>query len=495
MRIKLSLMKATYKLTYLLSIIATLVLTAACADDDTFSVSPNNLLTFSCDTVKLDTIFSKVPSSTRTMWVYNNSGDGLRCSSIKLSNGNQTGFRVNVNGVYLGDAQGYQISNEEIRKGDSIRVFVEATTPVNNELTPQLVSDNLVFTLESGVQQKLNLQAWSWDAELLRDVVVSSDTVISSNKPVVVYGGITVNDGATLTIPAGQTLYMHSGAVIDVFGKLQCNGEPGNEVVLRGDRLDNMFDYLKYDEVSGQWGGIRLHSDSYDNVITHTDIHATGSAVLCDSADVSRQKLTLTASTIHNAKGYGIYARNCRTDIANTLISNTLYDCLSVVGGVTNVNNSTIAQFYPFDGRRGAALTIIQDTATVATTQEFCIRNSIVTGYANDVVMVANVDTAKTTPTLLFDHCLMRTPEVSDTLMCRDIIWEDVSDTTVAGWKNFANIDIVNLKYDFHLSPESLAIGKAASESSLPTDRDATRRDDQPDMGCYEAVKGEETEE
>lgn len=487
-------MKAIKYFTYILSLTATLALTVACADDDTFSVSPSNHLSFSCDTVSLDTIFSKVPSSTRTMWVYNNSNDGIRCTSIKLNSGNQTGFRVNVNGVYLGDAQGYQISNEEIRKGDSIRVFVEATMPVNNATVPQLVSDDLVFTLESGVQQKLNLQAWSWDAELLRDLIVSSDTIISSEKPVVIYGGITVKEGATMTILAGQTLYMHGGAVIDVHGRLLCNGEPGNEVILRGDRLDNMFDYLKYDGVSGQWGGIRLHTDSYDNVISYTDIHATESALICDSADASRQKLTLNASTIHNAKGYGIYAQSCKVDIANTQISNTLYDCLSVVGGTTDVNNTTIAQFYPFDGRRGAALTIIQDTTAVIP-QSFSMRNSIVTGYANDVVMVANIDTAKATPTLLFDHCLMRTPEVNDTIMCRDVIWEDTNDTTVAGWKNFANIDIVNLRYDFRLSPKSLAIGKADPATSLPTDRNATKRDEQPDMGCYEAEATDESED
>ena len=33
-------------------------------------------------------------------------------------------------------------------------------------------------------------------------------------------------------------------------------------IVLRGDRLDNMFDYLPYDYVSGQWQGVRIQEGS-----------------------------------------------------------------------------------------------------------------------------------------------------------------------------------------------------------------------------------------
>ena len=53
-------------------------LLCACNDDDSFTTSPNNLLTFSIDTVRLDTVFSRIPTSTRTFWVYNKSGDGVR---------------------------------------------------------------------------------------------------------------------------------------------------------------------------------------------------------------------------------------------------------------------------------------------------------------------------------------------------------------------------------------------------------------------------------
>lgn len=464
--------------------LAVLSMICSCTDDDSFSSSPYNTLTFSTDTVSLDTLFSRVPSSTRTLWVHNRNSNGIRCSRISLANGNQNGFRVNVNGVYLGEAQGYQLSNEEIRKGDSIRVFIELTSPATLTPDPKLLSDELVFTLESGVQQSVHLQAWAWDAELLSKVIITNDTVLASSMPTVIYDSLIVRPGATLTIPAGKTLFMHNNAVIKVDGRLLCKGEPGNEVVLRSDRLDNMFDYLKYDDVSGQWGGIVFSSDSYDNVIEHTDIHATHHGIVCDSAGIGRKKLTLSASTIHNAKGHGILARNCNIQLDNVQLSNTLGSCLAIVNGITRVNNCTLAQFYPFDGNRGDALTIVQDTTSASPVLDFSIRNSIVTGFADDVIMLSRQDT--TTTSILFDHCLLRTPEVSDSTLCRDIIWENVEDTTVAGRKNFLNIDTRNLRYDFRLRDGSLAIDAASPSTSLPTDRNATRRDDKPDMGCYE---------
>lgn len=465
----------------------------ACTTDNTFTLNSANRLTFSTDTVSLDTVFSRVPSSTRTFWVYNNSGNGIRCSSIKLMNGNQTGFRVNVNGVYLGEAQGFQIADEEIRRGDSLRVFVEVTTPLNNSTMPQSVTDDLVFLLESGTTQKVHLKVCSWDADLLKDVVIDTDSTLSvSSRPMVVHGGITVKEGATLTIPAGKTIYMHSGAGIDVSGRLRCLGKAGSEVVIRGDRLDRMFDYLPYDGVSGQWDGIRFHAGSYGNEILFTDIHAASTAIQCDSSDVSRQKLTIISSTIHNCKGDGISTTMSRIGIENTQITNTLGNCVGIVGGAVDMNNCTIAQFYPFDGRRGDALNVrnvgyANGSLCDYPLTEMNVRNSIVTGYADDVIMVSLKDSIPSE--YIFSSSLLRTPAVEDSLRCRDIIWENPEDTIVAGWKNFVTVDSDLLKYDFHLREGSLAIDKADKATSMPTDRNATKRDDTPDMGCFEAIQ------
>lgn len=116
----------------------------------------------------MDTVFSTVPSSTRSFWVYNKSGSGLRNINVRLENGNQAGFRVNVDGTYLSPSSGFQTNGIEVRNKDSIRVFVELTSPVNNGDKPLKIEDNIVFTLESGIRQKVNLTAYSWDATIMK---------------------------------------------------------------------------------------------------------------------------------------------------------------------------------------------------------------------------------------------------------------------------------------------------------------------------------------
>lgn len=454
----------------------------SCTDDDTFGTSPNNTLSFSKDTVKLDTVFSRIPTPTQSFWVYNKSDNGIRCSSIKLRQGNQTGFRVNVDGTYLSEVMGYQISNVEIRKNDSIRVFVELTSPMNGKLLPQELEDDLVFSLESGVEQKINLNAWSWDAEILNNVKVKDDMTLSSERPIIIMGGITVDSAATLRIPAGQTIFFHSGAGIDVYGQLLCEGEETRNVVLRGDRIDRMFDYLPYDMVSGQWKGIHFHESSYNNSIAYTDIHSTFDGIVCDSSDVSREKLEMVGSVVHNCQGDGLNLRNSYVKLYNCQITNTLGDCIKAVGGSVIIQHCTLAQFYPFDSQRGVALYFKNEERSPMTL--YCL-NSLITGASEDVITGQQNDSTE-----LFDYyfvsSLLRTPVVEDTVRFKDIVWENPSDTLLAGKKHFKLVDMSTQHFDFHLDSISPAIGKANPIYALPKDREGKSRDTAPDMGCYE---------
>ena len=182
-----------YRSLYVLLLMAMMAFVmSSCSDDDDFTMSPGNLLTFSQDTVSLDTIFSRVPTATKTFWVYNKSGNGIRCTNIRLEKGNQTGFRVNVDGSYLGASDGFMVNDIEVRNRDSIRVFVELTSPANNKDVSTLLTENLIFNLESGAQQKVCLQAFTWDADMYDNMIVSEDKTIESTKPIIIYGGITV---------------------------------------------------------------------------------------------------------------------------------------------------------------------------------------------------------------------------------------------------------------------------------------------------------------
>lgn len=461
----------------------------ACADEDSFTTSSSYRLSFSTDTLALDTIFSNVPSAHNAMWVYNRSGDGLRCS-VRQEKGNTSGFRVNIDGIYLGANNNYETSEIEIRNKDSVQVFVEATLPTASQPTPQKDEDNLIFTLQSGVEQKVNLNAWAWNARLVKGLVIKRDTTISSSTPVVIYGGLKVDSNVVLTVAAGTTLYFHNDAGIDVYGRLRCEGTAEENVVLRGDRIDRMFDYLPYDHTPGQWRGVHFYPSSYGNELLHTDIHSSFDGIVADSSGVSQSKLILSHSTIHNCQGVGLSAKYANIAVTNSQITNTLGDCVNIDGGSATINSSTIAQFYPFDGQRGAALKAVLNKDL----NQLKVTNSLITGYTDDVVFLAKEDS---TVDWLFDHCMLRTPKLTtaDSTHFVNVTFENVKDTTTMGEKHFKKMDTDNLIYDFHLSDKSAAIDQADPATSPADDHDGVKRDDKPDIGAYENVKTEKKDD
>ena len=430
--------------------------TRSCTDNDAFTTSPTATLTFSADSVKMDTVFSNVGSRTYDFWVYNRSTRGVRLQSVRLQQGNQTGFRVNVDGSYLDNTLGSVVSDLEVRSGDSLRVFVELTAPYNRQSAPQLIEDRLVFTLESGVQQHVTLWAHAWDALIADSIIVSRDTLIESRQPIVVMNGIRVDSCATLTV-RNTTLYFHDKAGIDVYGTIMTDS-----VVMRGDRLDHMFDYLPYDRVSGQWGsdgGVVIHTSSTGNVMRDTEIRNAGQyGILCDSAaiDDSVLRLDMERCVVHNCTGSGVASYNANIRLRQCQITNNGGECLSVVGGRADVSRCTIAQFYPFVGGRGPAVFLANSTPLLS----FICDSSIVTGYDDDVMLgEASADTTSVFE-YSFSNSLLRTPrvETDDSVRYTNIIWESPDDS-IQGKQHFRLIDERNLIYDFHLDSLSTAVG------------------------------------
>lgn len=503
------------KLLRYIPLLALLLTVFACTDDESFTTSRAKLLTFAVDTVKMDTVFSKVPAPTKSFWIYNKSGDGIRCSQIKLENGNQTGFRVNVDGEFLSPERGFQLNDIEIRRGDSVRVFVEVTTPMQGQKEPKKVSDNIVFNLESGASQKVNLNAWSWDVEKVNGLHITGSQTITAERPLLVYGGITVDSLATLNIAAGATLFFHENAGLNVFGTLISKGTAEKPVTLRGDRLDNMFDYLPYDLVSGQWRGIHFNPSSMGNELTFTDLHSAYDGIVCDSSAIDKLKLNIQYSTIHNCQGYGLKSTHSVIGIIGSQITNTLNDCVCLDGGFAEIVHCTIAQFYPFDSKRGVSLRFTdasnsKDKISYIGTNGLTCANTIITGFADDVIM-GEMNDESGTYTYYFEGNVMRTPQVKDdTSHFKDIIWEKeledslakvnglspgggaggglqaLKDSTMTGEKMFVLVSHDTQHYDFHLDPHSCAVGKASKNFLAPNDRDGKPFDPtKPDIGCY----------
>lgn len=430
-----------------------MMLCLACENDDSFSTSPGLQLDFSVDTLSLDTLFSKTPSSTYAFWVHNRNDQGLKLSTVRLKRGNQSGYRVNVDGVYLDNANGSQTSNVEIRRKDSILVFVELTAPENKQKVPALVEDDLLFNLESGKVQQVNLRAWAWDARKLYDPVISKDSVIESEQPLVVFGELKVTEGVTLTL-RNTTLYFHDGAGVLVEGTLKTEN-----CLMRGDRLDRMFDYLPYDRVSGQWNGIRFTKTSNDNCLIDTEIRNSTEGIVCDSAvlDETRYRLDMQNCIVHNSQGTGVRTVNANVRLDHCQLTNAGGDCLVVYGGKAVVSYCTMAQFYPFSADRGAALRLTNVWGGKGVGLDIEVTDCILTGYADDVVMREKMDEGAAFD-YLFNHSLLRIPKEEDSAHFIDILWETPKDE-VQGKDQFIKIDSENLAYDFHLSEKSTAKG------------------------------------
>ena len=427
-----------------------IALLVGCADDESFSASSDLRLEFPSDTLKLDTVFSRTASSTYTFWVHNRNNEGLRLQSVRLKKGNQTGFRVNVDGFYLDNANGSQTNDLEIRKNDSILVFVEITPFETYRNEPEAISDQLVFSLESGGEQSICLQAWAWDAVRLYSPVIMTDSIIESDKPILVYGDFIVDEGAHLTI-RNTTLCFHDGAGMNIFGTLNTDN-----CTMRGDRLDRMFSYLPYDRIPGQWRGVRLFKSSVGNYLNNTEIRNSMEGLVCDSSalDSTDYRLQMKHCIVHNTQGNGVSLNHAHVLLENCQLTNAMGNCLRVDGGIVEISYCTFAQFYPFTGGRGAALYFTNQTAPLSW---LLCQGSILTGYDDDVVIgwQSNADAAFD---YSFNHCLLRTPAVDDSAHFSDIIWESPKDS-VQGKTHFIKIDEDNLEYDFHLDSLSTAAG------------------------------------
>lgn len=469
------------------------VLSVSCEDEETYTTSPSALLDFSADTVRFDTVFTTIGSSTQLFKVYNRGGESLMLPSIRLASGGRSGFRVNVDGM-----SGTEFADVEVRDGDSLYVFVEVTVDPRNEDNPFLLRDSLQFHLQSGLYQQVQLEAYGQDMIVLRGVSFATDTTLTGERPYVVYDSLCVDSGATLRLSEGVRLHFHSGAFMRVDGTLKAEGSVERPIVFRGDRLDNMFDYLPYDRLDNQWGGVTLGASSYGNHLNFVDIHSGGWGIRCDSADAALNKLIIENSVIHNVAGDALSAVNGCLWVGNTELTNAGGHCLRVRGGDVQVVYSTLANFYPW-AYRGAALSLSNEWCPLTRAN---FRSCIITGYSSNELMLWPTSAPDSlTFNYRFDHCLLNVPADSigaDTLPGGRYFQVRVDSVghEVSHLGNFPLIDTDIFYYDFSLDSLSQAIGAGNRDDALnlyPLDRLGRSRleDEAPDAGAQERLSSE----
>ncbi|MBO7240304.1 MAG: hypothetical protein J6V23_07470 [Bacteroidaceae bacterium] len=466
------------------------VLLVSCNEEAGFSSNPSLRLEFSCDTVSFDTLFTQVMSPTAKFIVRNRNDKSLRISSVRLEGGGASPFSVLVDGQY-----GTLMHDLEIRAKDSIYVLASVTVDRNNADVPLMVKDSLLFTLESGVQQSVLLLAYGRDVTFLRGENIVSDTVLEAGH-YVIYDSLTVAQGAILSLQPGTTLYFHDKAFMRVEGTLIASGSLARPVVMRGDRTDNMFSYLPYDRVPGQWGGVIISSTSNGNRLSHCDIHSAKYGIRVEQGDTALQRITIESSKLYNFEGNALELNMAHATVENSLIANAQGNCVKVVGGDVSFVHCTIANFYVWK-QRDVALALHNSIEGVpAPLRGALFANCVISGSREDEVMGYLTTLGDSVPDCInyrFENSLINTVPTEDSCFV------NVSyDNTPYGKDHFRLIDHDNFIYDFHLGNDSTMARGCASDlylETLPYDLDGVLRTaGAVDAGCYQFVETEEEE-
>ena len=158
---KLSFMKTLFSS---IIVICTLIFFSCKKENDILNSSDNFSLIFSKDTLLFDTVFTTVGSATRSFKVYNNSNQDIILNSISLAKGNESPFRINVDGESSNN-----VNDIFLRANDSLYIFSEVTINPNDAInnlgqsTHLIEQDSIIFNYNNKIQD-IDLVAWGIDA-------------------------------------------------------------------------------------------------------------------------------------------------------------------------------------------------------------------------------------------------------------------------------------------------------------------------------------------
>ncbi|MGB0981632.1 MAG: right-handed parallel beta-helix repeat-containing protein [Winogradskyella sp.] len=429
--------------------VVVLIFWSSCRNDFEFSPSTGNL-EFAKDTVYLDTVFTNIGSSTYNLKVYNRSNTDIVIPTIRLQNGEDSFYRLNVDGAtgLEGTQEGKFFENVELLANDSLYIFIETTIDIStlSSLENQfLYTDKILFDAGSE-QQNVDLVTLVKDAVFIypnRDAdgvietlmfdtngdgtpnetalqgrfLEDAELTFTNEKPYVIYGYAAVDNGKTLTMQAGTRVHFHadSGLIITNNATLAINGELStdpelleNEVILEGNRLEPIFE-----NVPGQWGTIWLYNGSTNNTINYATIKNATIGVLAEgNADSTTNKLTLTNSQIYNSSAFGILGRSTSILAENVVVNNSGQSSVAgTFGGKYNFTHCTIANYWNSSFRQFPALLINDyfvdenNTVFIKDVTEANFNNCIIYGNDNPEFLLQNEGNVFN---YKFTNCLLR---------------------------------------------------------------------------------------
>jgi hypothetical protein len=519
------------KVFYFIFTISILILWSSCRKDFDFSPSTGSL-EFSKDTVYLDTVFTNIGSSTYNLKVFNNSNTDLVIPTLRLSQGQNSMYRLNVDGMTgSGSSLGKEFENVEILAKDSMFIFIETTIDIQALAALQtqfLYTDAIEF--DSGTNlQKVELVTLVKDAvfifpqrseegiieTLTFDVdgdgnddettiqgrfLTDPELTFTNEKPYVIYGYAAVDDGKTLTINAGARVHFHanSGLIITDGASLKVNGLPSNdldrmegEVIFEGDRLEPNFSH-----VPGQWQTIWLFNGSTENAFNHATIKNSTVGILSDGNQGDNSKLTITNTQIYNSSNFGILGRATSINGENLVINKSGQSSFAgTFGGSYNFVHSTFANYWNNSFRQFPSVLlnnfIVDEENNTFTNplEEANFTNCIVYGNDNPE-LILNKDDSEIF-NFKFTNCLIRFDDQNNSFT------GDVYDFSNAAL--YENIIFNEDPEFFEPNNNMLQIpnGSPADNfgiifGNLNTDILNKTRSSTPDLGAYESVEFED---
>ncbi len=453
----------------LLFLLGTLLINPGCRKD--LLMSDDNLA-FSTDTVVFDTVFTTVGSSTRRFKIYNPSSNPVKISSVELDGGNNSPYRINLDGE-----PGTSFKDVTIPGEDSLFVFVEVTLDPNNMTSPLIVEDQVHF-LTNGSEQKVQLATWGQDAYFhYQD---KNEGIWPNDKPHVIYDYALVDSSKSLIIQNGTRVHLHKNSLLVIRkASLTIDGTAEDKVVFEGDRLEPF-----YEDVKGQYYGIY-----FDRALSSTINHAiikngtAGIHLFGDAPSNTDYTLRITNSELFNHASYGIFNYSGASIHGENLNvhNNTQYAFFLLEGGNYHFRHSQFLS-YGSDGNQPAFaiknyFTRDDGTTYVGPINEGAIGNSIIYG-GGDVQIAYDTLTDGGSVPIEFEYKnnLIRQEETeegtngfSGNIWNQDPLFEDPS----------------NLLYK--ITANSPCRNAGSSAYAIPTDIEENARDmTNPDIGAFE---------
>lgn len=455
------------------------LIVTSCIDDD-FDSSPGISLQFSTDTISFGTVFTDLGTPTARLLVFNRNKKGVNISSIRFRDPD-TPFTFNVDGV-----SGSEFHDVEIRGGDSIYIFIECFISPDSSIEQRRMADQLEFVTNGNVQE-VEVEAWALNVRRLRNLRLTTDMTLTPELPYIVFDSLIVEKEATLTILPGTKVLFHDKAGINVRGRLHAVGETGKMIEFRGDRIDNVLPDVSYDILAGQWRGIRIEAGSFDNRMEYVDMRSTSEGLRIDStADLSRQKLTLVNSWLHNSQTSVIDSRYAKVDAYGCCFSESPLAVVSMTGGDHSFVQCTIANNYLFAAVTQANLSLFHSIPedmeeNTQPLMKACFENCIVYGIGSSIYP------GDLTGSEVYLRNVLLKAEGTDDDNFINCIWdEDPLFMTVRS----------DYYFNYRLKDGSPAIGAGNPEFVIPIcmyDMDGLNRlaNGNPDLGAYVFVNEE----